>query len=42
MMIFIGIVTDIKSENYIKKIQNNNSVLKNIILSLSEKIALII
>lgn len=27
-MIFIGIVTDIKSENYIKKIQNNNSVLK--------------
>lgn len=28
MMIFIGIVTDIKSENYIKKIQNNNSVLK--------------
>ena len=28
MTIFIGIVTDIKSENYIKKIQNNNSVLK--------------
>lgn len=28
MMIFIGIVTEIKSENYIKKIQNNNSVLK--------------
>lgn len=27
-MIFIGIVTEIKSENYIKKIQNNNSVLK--------------
>ena len=27
-MIIIGIVTDIKSENYIKKIQNNNSVLK--------------
>ena len=27
-MLFIGIVTEIKSENYIKKIQNNNSVLK--------------
>ena len=25
-MIFIGIVTDTKSENYIKKIQNNNDV----------------
>lgn len=25
-MIFIGIVTDTKSENYIKRIQNNNSI----------------
>lgn len=25
-MIFIGIVTDTKSESYIKKIQNNNEI----------------